>query len=596
MSTLLDEFEWLKDHPEFEERPATFEEFLGPNYLNIEGKLRPRILQEMKAMFGDEVDGERISKYSEGLVTGGIGIGKTTIASVVLPYMCHWVLCLKDPQAFFGLLPGSRIAFMMMSTSESQALEVVFGDVKARINYSPWFRTRFEHDQKFKNQIRFPKDIWIVPGDSRETTFEGYNILGGIMDEGDSHMVTKNKDYAEQGYTTISSRITSRFQDRGFLLVIGQMKRANGFMARKYAEFLNRPDCYAVRLSIWESMGKDFYRDKETGEPGKIFTYDTLRKVIMPSGVAEIMGRPSNLIEVPDLYRRQFEQNPEKALRDLAGIPPKTGNPFISLVDRIMDCRDRWVDEYGPESPVRQDGTFQPWFRAQDSLKRVAHIDLAYSGEGDALGMAMGHVRELVKIEGELKPVIVIDWMMRMQASAGSEIFLSDVRRIIYSLRDDYGFKLEKITMDGFQSTDSLQQFRRKRFETELVSIDKQMLPYSDLRDAIYERRILFPRYIVNLHRNDLSEDCEIAVQELSELVDNGNKVDHPEQGSKDVADALAGVVFTLMGDRRYRRKVINLSQPTSSRTYGDGAGRAGGHPAFIGDRGVHAPLAPPWR
>lgn len=142
----------------------------------------------------------------------------TTMASVILPYMVHWVLCLKSPQEFFDLLPGSRIAFMMMSTSEDQAKETVFGDVKARIQYSPWFRDNFPYDPDFKNQIRFDKDIWILPGSSMETSFEGYNILGGILDETDSHKVTQNKDYGEDGWNTINGRIDSRFQDRGFLL------------------------------------------------------------------------------------------------------------------------------------------------------------------------------------------------------------------------------------------------------------------------------------------------------------------------------------------------------------------------------------------
>lgn len=587
--SLYDELEWLKEHPQFEERPATFEEFLGPGYLDIEGMIRKRILSEMKAMFGTEVIGDRIARYSEGLVTGGIGIGKTTIASVVLPYMAHWVLCLKDPQRYFGLLPGSRIAFMMMSTSESQALEVVFGDVKARINHSPWFKTRFEHDQKFKNQIRFPKDIWIIPGDSRETSFEGYNILGGILDEGDSHQVTKNKDYAEVGYTTISSRITSRFQDRGFLLIIGQMKRANGFMARKYNEFVRRDDCYAVRLSIWESMGEEFYADKHDG---KMFTYDTLRKLILPGGVAKTMGNPQHLIEVPELYRRQFEQNPEKALRDLAGIPPVTGNPFISLVDRIMECRDRWVEMFGPESPVDATGRIAKWFQATEKLPRVGHLDIAYSGEGDALGFAMGHIREMVEIDGELKPLIVIDFALRIKATPGSEIFLSDVRQLIYSLRDDRGFNLTTITCDGFQSTDSMQQFQRKRFNVDYLSVDKQMLPYSDLREAIYERRINFPPYFVKVDYNGMHKEVEIIVQELSELVDMGTKVDHPEQGSKDVADAIAGVAHTLMGDRRYGRRSLNLAPSNRSVNVQAAAGRYGiRHPAFLGDQGN--PLIP---
>jgi hypothetical protein len=598
--SMLEELAWLKDNPAFEERPATIEEFLSEDYLGIERWVRKRIRQELIEIIGSEIDPNRISRYSEACVTGGIGIGKTTVASIVLPYLVHWVLCLKDPQAYFDLLPGSRIAFMQMSTSESQAKEVVFGDIKARINASRWFQSKYTPDPTFKNQLRFPKEIWVLPGDSAETTFEGYNILGGIIDEGDSHKVTKIKDYAEDGYATISSRITSRFQDRGFLLVIGQTKMNNGFMARKYLEFLGRPDAYAVRLAIWESMGEEFYQRRDGG---KTFTYDVLRKTVLPAAAARIIGG-KNLIEVPEMYRRNFEMNPEKALKDLAGIPPKVGNPFISLVDRIEACRDRWIDHYGDESPVGRDGRIARWFVARESLKRSAHIDLAYAADGDGCGIAMGHVRETVVIDGETKPLIVIDFAMRLQAMPGTEIFLGDVRHIIYNLRDERKFRLSKVTLDGFQSTDTLQQLAKRRFETDLLSIDKSLLPYSDVRDAIYEGRLEFPPYVCKVVKGERFEEVEIIVQELSELIDNGNKVDHPEQGSKDVSDAIAGVVTTLMGDRRYHRKVRDFSSYKEQRQ----AVAAGGsrspvfsHPS-ITDPGIVsapypiAPRLPSWR
>ncbi len=595
---LAEEIQWLlkPGHDAFEERPATFREFIGSEYLDIERYLRKRILLELEEILGTEINIDRIAKYSEALVTGAIGIGKTTIASVVLPYLAHWALCLKDPQDFYGLMPGSRIALMQMSTSEDQALEVVFGDVKARIQHSPWFRDRYPHDPKFKNQIRFPqKDIWIIPGDSRETTFEGYNILGGILDEGDSHLVTTKKDYAEQGYSTISSRITSRFQDRGFLLIIGQRKSANGFMERKYREFKGKKNAYAVSLSIWESMGEEFYIARDGG---KKFSYDVLRRQILPASVAKVLNRPS-IVEIPELYRPQFMTDPVKALRDLAGIPPKVGNPFIPLIDKIEACEERWVHRFGDESPVDPDGRIQPWFRAKDSLKRVGHLDIAFAEGGDALGFAMGHVREVIEIEGEMKPVIIIDMALRLSAPTGGEIFLSDVRRLIYSLKDDRGFKLVKMTMDGFQSTDTKQQFQRRRYEVEDVSCDKSLVPYSDLREAIYEDRIEFPPYIVNIRRDSAVEPTRIIVQELSELVDMDRKVDHPDPGSKDVADAIAGVTFTLMGSRKYRRNVRDLQMARQARAERvlSATGTAGpSHPAYLGDSGIHAPLPEPWR
>jgi hypothetical protein len=593
-STLADEIRWLIDNPEFEERPATLEEFLGPDYLNISSRVRTRILTELREIMGDEVSAIRPTRYQLALITGGIGIGKTTIASIVLPYLAHWCLCLKDPQAFFDLLPGSRIAFMMMSTSESQAKEVLFGDVKARIGHSPWFK-KYPYDPSFKNQLRFAKEIWILPGDSAETTFEGYNILGGILDEADSHVVTQTKDYADVGYDAINSRIASRFQDRGFLLVIGQKKKAVGFVARKEAEFRADPKAYVCKLTIWESMGDDFYKDAN-GETQK-FAYDIKRKQIVPSGAAELLGGSENVLWVPDLYRRQFDTNPEKALRDLAGIPPAVGDPFISLTYKIEEARDRWIEHHpGAITPVAPDGKMWPGFFAPDTLKRVAHIDIAYSANGDALGFAMGHVPSMVEVDGEVKPYIVIDLLMRIKAPSGGEIFLSDVRRMIYHLRDNLGFKIDLVTMDGFESTDTNQQLRKRRFRTDYVSVDKQVLPYHDLREALYEDRIEFPPYIVNIKKDSGTEQVEILYKELTELVDNGRKIDHPIDGSKDVADSVAGVTFSLMGDRRYRRRSLNMEQQ-QVRDEAKSRRAAYTHPAVLGDFSPPtAPLPPAFR
>ena len=202
----------------------------------------------------------------------------------------------------------------------------------------------------------------------------------------------------------------------------------------------------------------------------------------------------------------------------------------------------------------------------------------------------MGHVRGMVDIDGETKPYIVIDLAMRIHAAAGREIFLSDIRHIIYSLRDERRFKIEKVSMDGFQSTDFLQQLTKRRFQVETISVDKNFLPYTDLRDAIYEGRLEFPPYMVEIQRGDITEISEIIVQELSELVDTGPKVDHPEQGSKDVADCLAGVVTSLMGDRRYHRKVRNLNDYREAKAVGQS------HPAYLGDPGTRAPIPPAWR
>lgn len=603
---LREEAEWLAAHPEFEERPATLREFLGRDYLNIDSKVRDAVKDVIADIMGEEVSAEKPTKYEKAIFSGGIGTGKTTLASIVLTYVTHWCLCLWDPQEFFGLLPGSRIAFMEMSTSEGQAKEVVFGDIKARVQNSPWFK-KYPPDKAFKNQIRFPKDVWIIPGDSTETTFEGYNILGGILDEADSHKLTKFKDYAQIGFDTIYNRMSSRFGDRGFVLIIGQMKSASGFAARKFHEFEQDETSYAKRLTIWESRGPEHYRchkvgphkthtslaDGEVCDQIHTFFYDTNRKHIVPSGIVDRITN-SFLIEVPELYRSQFETNPEKALKDLAGIPPIVGDPFISLTHKIHEARDEWVARYGAESPVRIDRRIEPWFTARDTIKRVAHIDLGYAEGGDAAAIAMGHVPEMIDLDGERKPFIVIDFLMRFTAPQGGEIMLSDIRQTIYALRDSRNFKLQMITMDGFQSADSVQQFHKRRFGCEYLSMDRQIGPYHDLREAIYENRIAFPPYVVLGQIDDRREEFEVAIKELTELVDTGTKIDHPQRGTKDIADAMAGVVFTLMGDRRYHHRSSAPSDYTNNRTERQTGVGSISHAAFLGDNSSLGSLMPP--
>jgi hypothetical protein len=609
LSQINFETQWLLDHPDFWQRPATMEEFLGPEYLDIASKIRPGIYKALCDIFEQDPNRLRISQYERAMVTGGIGIGKTTFASIALPYMAHWVLCLKDPQAFFNLLPGSRIAFMQMSTSEQQAREVIFGDIQARIKNSKWFSDNFPMDPKFTRQIRFDKDIWILPGDSAETTFEGYNILGGILDEADSHKITADKDYAEQGYDTIDSRIASRFVDNsdpnheghlGLLIVIGQMKKAVGFAARKYREFQEDKRAYTVRMSIWESFGWDKYT-KPDGTRNSFF-YSTKRRMIIPPEVGKMLNT-DHVIEIPQAFAKQFQTNPEKALRDLAGIPPATSDPFISLVDRIEEAQEKWVERVGEDSPVDtscSNPQFASWFSCNgDPRRRAIHVDLAYSDKGDALGMAMGYVESLAEVEGENKPYIVFDFLLRVRANPGTEIMLSDIRRIIYHLRDDRKFRIKKVTYDGFESTDTIQQLRKKRFEADKVSVDKSTMPYEDLREAIYERRIEFPRYMTHVTVGD-SNVINIAYKELTELSIIKGKVDHPPNGSKDVADAMAGVVYTLMGDRQYRRGMHRISagagtekdEEEALREFGLSVGTTSAVPT-LGGTGLQAPVPP---
>lgn len=574
--TRADETQFLIDNPDFDEMPASIEEFLGPGYLDIDWRQNPEMKPDtgirdgVKAalieIFGPEIDPKNISLARTALFTGGIGIGKSTLAAIALLYCVHWVQCLNEPQLYFGLTKGSRIAFMLMSTRDSQAKEVLFSDIKGYAENSQWFKDHCRADPKRTNQLRYPKNIWIIPGNSRETAFEGYNILCGVIDEGDSHTVTEEKDYAEDGYDTIYSRIESRYPDyengshRGLLMVIGQMKKAEGFMARKKRELekrkAERGDAAVFQMTIWESLGWERYRDKKTGKID-VFYYDRTRRKVVPPAAALAVAS-DNIIKIPTAFLTAFESNPVKALRDLAGIPPAVEDPFIALTDRIDDAMDayeaRMPDLLYPVGSSPNRPQFADNFYATDKLKRAVHVDIGYAAHGDALGMAMGHIPEMVEVDGELQPFIMFDMLLRIKPSGGQKLMLADFRKIIYELRDERGFNIAVVTFDGFQSQDSIQIMKKKRFNTAEVSVDRNKGPYEDLRQAIYERRIGFPRYKTYKNKDD-HEKTLIAKKELMELTDTGKKIDHPpKNGSKDLTDAMAGVTWALMGNGSFRR------------------------------------------
>jgi len=124
----LEQLLFLIEHPEYEHPPVTMKEFLtNPLYTPAEDNRRKHTQDVLVDIF-DTGSFEKMGDFEEILYIAGIGSGKSFMYSLAAKYILYRLLCLKNPQKFYRLRLGTRIAFINISKSYSQAKDVVFGE------------------------------------------------------------------------------------------------------------------------------------------------------------------------------------------------------------------------------------------------------------------------------------------------------------------------------------------------------------------------------------------------------------------------------------------------------------------------------------
>ena len=141
------------------------------------------------------------------------------------------------------------------------------------------------------------------------------------------------------------------------------------------------------------------------------------------------------------------------------------------------------------------------------------------------------------------EPHIRFDLIASFQGYKDNPIQLLAIRKLILDVTTR-GFKITKVTLDGYQSTDFIQSMQRMGINSKILSIDKDQEPFDELIKSIYSQQVhMYPLYVntpdgrVNLPHKEM--------RQLERLPEEG-KYDHPLGGSHDLLQAIAGVVYTI--------------------------------------------------
>ena len=422
-------------------------EFLeSPNFVTKQDSARPYNKELLIEIFdsGKNLEFfENLGKYEEVLYIAGIGSGKSYVSSMAITYIIYRLLCLRNPQKYFHFAKGTKIAFVNISKSFTQAKDVVFGEIKNRIDNNQWFQNFYPPDPRIKSKIRLPKNIFILPLGSNEESPLGYNIFGAVIDEASFHTSTKDKDYAEESYNQIKKRIRSRFFSKGKTFIITSPRYVYDFAEKKWEEEADNPKVFKRRTPLWEAIPEEMF----CGQKFDLGKY-----------VSKYKGKG---VMIPIEYEDEFIKNPEKAMRDYGAQPSMSIQGFFNDPDIITSYAN-----YKRKHPISpKTGDFYEWFynlkssESFDTDKRFIHIDLGLNkeGKGDCAGFAMGKFNGWIEQRSSLgkmekKPKIFIDFMLQIKARPKDEIQFEEVRKLVYKLRD-IGYNIHKITFDGWQST-----------------------------------------------------------------------------------------------------------------------------------------------
>jgi hypothetical protein len=297
-------------------------------------------------------------------------------------------------------------------------------------------------------------------------------------------------------------------------------------------------------------------------------------------------------IAVPSLYWADFARDPRDALLKFGAHPQRARTPWFTRVGPIDECMILPDRVSGPTAELADSkikyfhliaapdelsllNGIDPHFYAVDEGYWHVYIDnaLGKKREGDSAGIAMGRIgvsyeeravddlrREYVRIVNTYEVPLVA----QMVAPVGDQIYINAIIRFVLELKQLRGFNITSFSVDGFQSAEIQQQLMLAGMVTagmiinpdtgqvtglpKPFSVDRSPQPYKDLLETVNEVRVALPRYA--LLRREL---CEL------EFIQPGKPPDHRVGSSKDVADAVAGVIgyLSVFGHGRLREAAV---------------------------------------
>jgi hypothetical protein len=467
--------------------------------------------------------------FNEVIMQLGKGSGKDYTSTIACAYIVYLLLCLRDPARYFKKPPGDAIDILNIAINSQQARNVFFKGFKQRLEGSPWFAGKYNPKM---DSVEFPKSITVHSGHSERESWEGYNTLLVILDEIsgfaiESNTGNENAKTADKVYDMYRGSVDSRFPDFGKLLLLSFPRYKDDFIQKRYKDVLAeyetviRTHKFKIDEGIPDGLAENEFVVE--WEEDRIVSYRYPGVYALKRPTWEV--NPTRKIED---FKTAFMSNPVDALSRFACMPPDAIDAFFKSKEKIENAfREMNI-------AVDETGRFAPWFKPDDDHQYYIHVDLAQ--KHDRCAVAMAHVDhwKIQRTMGQNNipaPFVIVDAVRYWTPTSDKSVDFTEVKDYILDLKR-LGFDIRMVTFDRWNSHDMMEQLKTYGLKSETLSVAKKH--YEDMALAIYEDRCKGP------HNT-------ILIKELLKLKINKDKVDHPRQGSKDLADATCGAIYNAI-------------------------------------------------
>ncbi len=557
----LDFLEHLEQPPVSIEEFLDSEDFLAATDLDIWPQVREAIIDINK----DWWKGPDYAKQ-EALLMGATSTGKSEIAKVTMAYHVHLLHCLRQPQLVYGLPSSTSIVFVIQAAKPHVTKRILYTPLRVYIEAMPWFQKYARPTKHIEAEMFFTdKNIRVVQGGSDADAILGEAIIGGAVDEVNFMQVVEQSkraevseggrggryDQAQNLHDTLTRRRKGRFMYNGpqigIITLSSSTRYRNDFTDRRKEQIEDNDikTAYIFNKAQYEVWPQDRY----SGEKFRLLIENEAAADVRILKPEEHAHEDATVIEIPIEYKENFELDSAGALRDIVGRSVKSINPFLRRREKVNEAVIAG-QEMGLESFLVKDNVIlglegmplvtRGHYCQTPSKPRYIHIDL--SATGDRCGIAMVRFdgfQDMIRQSGETEvlPIATCEMAVTILPNHSAEIDIGEVRSWVRQLKRTYGYPIRGITYDGWNSLESRQQWKKQGMRTGLQSVDRSSVPYKNLRDAIYDGRL-------RIYFQDILVD-ELISLEYDEKKD---RVEHPPKGSKDVADALCGAYWLLLG------------------------------------------------